>query len=97
VFHAHPLSSFSRNSFNEPPFGAGPNSYSGKGLIFQQKNRKKNIFFFELFKKNFQVFWSPGDQKIGHRVTKIGHRRFGHRTARHPFLLYFSKVRKIQK
>ena len=30
VFHAQPLSSFSRKSFNESPLGAGPNSYSTK-------------------------------------------------------------------
>ena len=30
VFHAQPLSSFSRKSFNDSPLGAGPNSYSTK-------------------------------------------------------------------
>ena len=64
------------NSFNESPLGAGPNSYLSKGRISKQKNKKKIDFFFQ------EKFTSI----LGTGCPKIGHRRFGHRTARHPKL-----------
>ena len=53
VFHAHPLTYFSCNSYNKTPLGAGLTFYSGQKLYWPLSFWLKEIFSNFYFWKNF--------------------------------------------
>jgi hypothetical protein len=66
VFHAHPLSSFSRNFSRNLRWVRGPTLTRAK-VEFPSKRLKNKYFFFQ---EKFSSILGTGCPKIGHRVPK---------------------------